>query len=82
VRVPEEYTGKEQLLEMLNASLDRMAEGIAAASDEQLAEPSGPEEGAWPRSEFCRLAGVHLWYHSGQINYIQTMLGDDQWHWM
>lgn len=81
MRAPEDKQDKETLIGELGASLDRMEAAMASATEDQLAEPSGSQEGAWPKGEFCRLAGVHLWYHSGQINYIQTILGDEEWHW-
>ena len=24
----------------------------------------------------------HIWYHDGQLNYIQSLLGDEKVHWM
>jgi uncharacterized damage-inducible protein DinB len=33
------------------------------------------------RFEIAELPAMHMMYHDGQLNYIQTLHGDDQIHW-
>lgn len=40
-----------------------------------------PRRPGSPDLKQVRFMAVPLWYHSGQLNFIQTLLGDDEWHW-
>ena len=31
--------------------------------------------------EFAQIAISHIWYHDGQLNYVQCLLGDGDYHW-
>lgn len=59
------------------------AEALASASDDAL---NGMVTPPWqmdaPLFMIAQIAVSHLWYHDGQLNYIQCLLGDDQVHWM
>jgi hypothetical protein len=35
-----------------------------------------------PLFTLAHIAVSHLWYHDGQLNYIQALLGDEKVHWM
>jgi hypothetical protein len=56
---------------------------INGASDELL---NSTVEAPWgmptPVYMLAQIAVSHIWYHDGQLNYIQCMLGDDKVHWM
>ncbi|MCB0826199.1 MAG: DinB family protein [Armatimonadetes bacterium] len=56
---------------------------LAGASDELLnttvTAPFGME---MPVFAIAQIAVSHVWYHDGQLNYIQSLLGDDKVHWM
>ncbi|MEZ0326593.1 MAG: hypothetical protein ACAH95_11875 [Fimbriimonas sp.] len=56
---------------------------LSSASDETLnAEVMPPWQMPTPLYSLCQMAVSHVWYHDGQLNYIQCLLGDDQVHWM
>lgn len=69
------------------AKLHSLSEGfgkaLVAASDEALGETIMPP---WqmeaPLFMIAQIAVSHIWYHDGQLNYIQCLLGDDKVHWM
>lgn len=67
----------------LGAASQAMGAALAAASDEALGKVVTPP---WqmdaPLFMICHIAVSHLWYHDGQLNYIQCLLGDDKVHWM
>lgn len=56
---------------------------LTEASDETLNKVATPP---WqmdaPIYMLAQIAVSHVWYHDGQLNYIQTLLGDDKMHWM
>ncbi len=59
------------------------ANAMAAASDEALSQTVTPP---WkmdaPLFAIAHIAVSHIWYHDGQLNYIQCLLGDEKIHWM
>lgn len=75
VRVGSITTREEAVAEM-TASVKRLAEVIRAVPDEKLDIPfKTPWEEA-PIAFWLTYAGGHTQYHTGQMNYIQTLYGD------
>jgi hypothetical protein len=81
VTAPDALNSKETVIAAFEASRKKCLETTAAYSAEQLDEPIKTEDGETTRAERCRFMTLHLWYHSGQLNFIQTLLGDKGWHW-
>lgn len=81
VTAPDHLRTKQATLAFFKESASRILETMEGWSDEDLAVKVVTEHGESDRAERCRFMALHLWYHSGQINYIQTLLGDDDWHW-
>jgi hypothetical protein len=50
-------------------------------TEEDLAGTVKTEHGESTRASRCRFVALHNWYHSGQLNYIQALTGDDGWNW-
>lgn len=82
LRAPENLKTKQAVLDAFEASAAKMLATIESFSREELEAPIETEDGVTNRFERCRFMGVHLWYHSGQLNFIQTMLGDETFHWI
>ncbi len=79
---PTEWTTKALVIAAFEESSSKIIETVAAFSEEDL-EKTVPSDGggeATIRSR-CQFMALHTWYHSGQLNFIQTLLGDDGWHW-
>ncbi len=56
---------------------------LAAASDDALnAVVTPPWNMPAPLFMMAQIAVSHVWYHDGQFNYVQNLLGDDKVHWM
>jgi hypothetical protein len=81
VKAPEGFNSKEVVVEAFRLSSERTMETAGSFSDEELESTIETAEGDTTRAERCRFMTLHIWYHSGQINYIQTLMGDDGWHW-
>lgn len=81
VKAPLDAATKEAAVAAFAASKERIMSVVEGWEDEDLAVKVQTEFGERDRGESCRFMALHLWYHSGQINYIQTLLGDDDWHW-
>jgi hypothetical protein len=81
ITAPEEQRTKATVIEAFKTSSERIVATVQDFSEEQMAEPITTEHGETNRYERCRFMALHAWYHSGQLNFIQTLLGDDGWHW-
>lgn len=78
---PDGLTSKSDVLASFEKSSSRIIETANGYSSADLAVSVTTEHGETNRAERLRFMTVHLWYHSGQLNFIQTLLGDDGWHW-
>ena len=81
--VTAECATKQGAIARLQSSSHELATAFTAASDDTLngvvAAPWGMEA---PLYMITQIALSHIWYHDGQLNYIQCLLGDDKIHWM
>jgi hypothetical protein len=81
IKAPETLKTKEDVIgafEKSSATIQATIEGLSPAEIEEPFEVDGKET---TRFERCLFVALHMWYHSGQFNFVQTMLGDDGWHW-
>lgn len=81
LKAPADFQTKEAVISAFNASSSKLIETVEGFTEEQFAEKITTEHGETDRFERCRFIALHIWYHSGQLNFIQTMIGDDDWHW-
>jgi len=83
IKAPESLNSKEAVLEAFKASSEKIIATVENFSEAQMEETiSDGEGGTTNRFERCRFMTLHVWYHSGQLNFIQTLIGDDAWHWV
>ncbi|HRI43073.1 MAG TPA: hypothetical protein PLL78_04600 [Fimbriimonadaceae bacterium] len=74
---------KEGAANALRTTAEEFNRALASASDETLNKIVAPP---WkmdaPLFMLAQIAVSHIWYHDGQLNYIQCLLGDEKIHWM
>ncbi|MBL8059828.1 MAG: DinB family protein [Chthonomonas sp.] len=74
---------RESSLATLNQVAGEFQTALMATSDEDLNKViTAPFGMDMPVFMLAQIAVSHLWYHDGQLNYIQCLLGDDKVHWM
>ena len=78
---PEEARTKEATIQSFQTSCEQVIQLIERMSPEELEEVVPGVLGEASRADHCRSMTVHLWYHSGQLNFIQALLGDSDMHW-
>jgi hypothetical protein len=78
---PEDIRTKDATIASFQSSCDQVVQLIEQLSLEELEELVPGVLGEASRADHCRSMTVHLWYHSGQLNFIQTLLGDSAIHW-
>ena len=78
-----EFSTKGAAIARLNEASDALGHALGAASDETLNSVITPH---WqmpaPLYVLAQITVSHIWYHDGQLNYVQCLLGDDKIHWM
>ena len=77
---PEGWNSREQAVEELKASVDEVISEWEKLTDEQRLEKKGEGMFAAPYDRMT-MACVHMFHHGGQLNYVQSLHGDDEMHW-
>jgi hypothetical protein len=81
-RILESCSSQESACVALSHAAKAFGEALTAASDEALNTIVTPP---WkmdaPLFMLAQIAASHIWYHDGQLNYIQLLLGDERVHW-
>ena len=78
---PQEFRSKETALGEFKASISALTSALRSASESSLSTPVDTPFGELPIIALAKIAPRHIMYHSGQLNYIQTIYGDDVFHW-
>lgn len=81
IKAPEDFQTKETVMKGFEESSRRIVETASSFTPQDLERKVQTERGETTVAERCQFMTVHLWYHCGQLNFIQTLLGDDVWHW-
>lgn len=81
VTAPAEFQDPKIALEAFETSVKSVADKLRGATPEQLDTVMPTPMGPTPIRAMAGILPVHVMYHSGQLNYIQTLHGDDQIHW-
>lgn len=81
ITAPADVQSKDAVIASLTAINERLISDIEGSTDEAMAESVVTEHGSAPRIDRYRFLAMHMMYHSGQLNFMQAMLGDDAWHW-
>lgn len=81
IKAPEAMREKDVVLKSFKDTADAVMATAGAITEDGLKDPVVTEHGETTKGERLRFMTIHTWYHSGQLNYIQTLLGDDGWHW-
>ncbi len=81
ITAPERFDTKAVVIAAFEASSKKILETAEAMTAEDLASTVQTERGETTRAERLRFMAFHMGYHSGQLNFMQALLGDDAWHW-
>lgn len=76
-----EFTGREQVLALLDKNTTEYLAWLDTLTPEQLTSTIQPPFGpSVPMAVAVTFAAYHLRSHIAQIDYIQTIYGDQDWH--
>jgi uncharacterized damage-inducible protein DinB len=73
----------EKALSYLEQETNHLVAAIEAVDENTLGDVIETTPLGRPMTRFAiaQLPAVHMMYHDGQLNYIQTLHGDDKMHW-
>lgn len=78
---PASFMNKDHALIEFSRSVDDVAASLSSCTEERLSEVVDTPMGKSTLLDFAQILPVHIMYHSGQLNYIQTIHGDAVLHW-
>jgi hypothetical protein len=81
ITAPEGFRSKSAVMDGFKKSSDSIIATVEALSEDAMKTVVQTEHGERTRFARCQFMTLHMWYHSGQLNFIQTLLGDNDWHW-
>ena len=76
----EEYTTREQVLTLLECCSTEYLIWVEALTPEQIGSTITLPFGPMPMAVGITLPADHMRYHTAQLNYLQTISGDRDWH--
>ena len=82
LKAPESWKTKQDVVDAFEKSADLTIKTFENFTQEELEVPYEDDGKTTTRIERCRFIAWHNDYHSGQLNFIQSLLGDDKFHWM
>ncbi|HLK17093.1 MAG TPA: DinB family protein [Fimbriimonadaceae bacterium] len=81
IKAPKDFRTKAAVVAGYKASTDKIIATIEGFSEADLEGKLQTEQGETTRYQRCQFMMIHTWYHLGQLNFVQTLLGDTEWHW-
>lgn len=82
VQAPKEFCDLAPAVAKLNAAADGFTEAIRSYQGDFVKDVFPSPVGPFTPLGMANLAIWHTMYHSGQLNYIQTINGDVDFHWI
>lgn len=76
----EEITERNPAAQWLETSAQNLLAGLGALTPERIAADVPTPFGTMPMRRVMLMAGVHLFGHASQIDYLQTLWGDGEMH--
>ena len=81
IKAPADFQSKDAVIAGFKSSSEKFLATIEGFSEADMLTPLLSDGKETNRFERCRFVALHNWYHSGQLNFIQTLLGDGAFHW-
>ena len=81
MKAPEEFAKKDRIIEQFSASVDEVLNALRKVPEDEMSTKIETPTGDTNVVDLASLAATHISYHDAQLNYIQTMNGDEEMHW-
>ncbi|MBX3119816.1 MAG: hypothetical protein KF784_12170 [Fimbriimonadaceae bacterium] len=81
VKAPTEFQNKEKAASAFDDALISFVDALHNYKGDAISDEFESPFGPFTPLGMANLSVWHIMYHSGQLNYIQTLHGDDDFHW-
>lgn len=81
ITAPEGQRTKETVMAAFDASADMAVAAFDNMDGNQFTTPLEADEPRSAPRDRLRFLQIHCFYHMGQLNFVQTLLGDSEMHW-
>ena len=81
VKAPTEFQNKDTIVAQLEESMAEIIEAFANVPEEEMFRKIETPSGETSPMDLAGFAVDHMTYHDAQLNYIQTLNGDEEMHW-
>lgn len=81
MRAPAEFCNRATCRAEFEQTSNDLADAFASTDDVTLMAEFETTQGKFTIAQTLVFALMHVCHHGGQLNYIQTLFGDDQMHW-
>jgi hypothetical protein len=78
---PEDFRNKDKAKSEIEGSMQEILDAWDAFDDNHLLRPIKLAKGETNALDLGYMAAHHASYHDAQLNYVQSLQGDDQLHW-
>lgn len=82
LRAPEAFQTRSTATQAFDEALDEFLAALRGYRGDILSDEFASPVGSFTPLAMANLVVWHTMYHSGQINYIQTIDGDEAFHWI
>lgn len=79
---PESEASQEALIALITDSVEEVVTALRNLSEEDLFAPMMLGENETTKFKLASMVLIHLSYHDGQLNYLQSLNGDGEIHWV
>ncbi|MBS1716073.1 MAG: DinB family protein [Armatimonadetes bacterium] len=81
ITAPDGFTGKAEAIAELSASVQEVLDAWDRVDEADLGREIETPGGPTNAFKVMMMAVTHTNYHDAQLNYVQSLLGDDEMHW-
>jgi hypothetical protein len=81
MKAPEEFQSKAFAMKEIRDTADAVLSALEEVPDHEMERRIALPNSETSPLDLASLAAVHLVYHDAQLNYLQSMGGDDKLHW-
>lgn len=81
ITAPPDFNSKDAIIAAFNETCQMVMATAESFPEDGKEETVTDEHGVHTRYDRIRFMAFHMAYHSGQFNFMQTLLGDDKWNW-
>jgi hypothetical protein len=82
IKAPAEFQNRDRAMSAFDSALALFLKAFRAYSGDVFSDEYPSPAGPFTPLRMANLAVWHTMYHSGQLNFIQTICGDEQFHWV